>query len=154
MKKFIALLLVIPSLALANDVRPDRELNVPIPAGSVVIIRSQLGSGTPGVRGLEQASHMGEGIYHAPQYLAHYPTAGVIWPRVIDVQCEVSKNAFVCDDYAWLPGVGRGEYLFIRPHVKAQVVEKVIEKIVEKVVLVPGPERIVLVEVPAKKKGE
>lgn len=128
MKKLLVALLLAPLLAMAStpsepnvnattqgEERADVNVNAVIPANAVVILRSQLGSGTPGYTGLEPATHMGEGIYHAPQYMVAYPTAGTLWPRVIDVMCEQHDNVFICNGYNWLPEMGRGEYLFFRP---------------------------------------
>lgn len=158
MKNLLATLLLVPVLALAQNAvtegapRDDRTVNTPIPAGATVVVRQQLGSGTPGFTGFEPATHMGEGIYHAPQYMPTYPTASPLWPRVVEVECIKTPNGtFLCDGYNWLPAMGRGEYLYIRPHVKtpAPVVEKIVEKIVPVIV-----ERKVFIEVPVKKKSE
>lgn len=75
------------------------------------------GSGTPGTDGSTAAveTYPGSGLYYAPGYMPGYPTAGVIFPRVIDVNCNEKDHAVVCDGYNWLPAMGRGEYLFIRP---------------------------------------
>jgi len=157
MKKLaLAALLLAPVLALANSnaqttdaPRSDRTVNTPIPAGAVVVVRHQLGSGTPGFIGLEPATHLGQGIYHAPQYMPQYPTAAVLWPRVIDVECQEEGKRFVCDGYNWIPALGRGEYLYIRPVVVAPVEPVIVEKQVPVII-----ERKILVEVPVKKKGE
>lgn len=145
----LLLALTLPLLAHAADERrPDHTANAsPLPT-TVVIARHQLGSGTPGLIGLERATHMGDGIYHAPQYLPLYPTASVTWPRVIDVMCEPSNGLLVCDDYAWALGTGRPEYVFFRPRLRPA------PQVIERVVTVPGPERTILVEVPRKPKGE
>lgn len=155
MKKLLALSAIFVSVAALSQnavtegtPRADKNLNTPIPAGATVIVRQQLGSGTPGFTSLEPATHVGEGIYHAPQYMAAYPTAGVLWARVIDVECVMSKETYVCDGYNWAPALGRGEYLFIRPMLKAPPI------VVEKTVIVPGPERIILKEVPVKPKDQ
>jgi hypothetical protein len=163
MKNLLVTLLLVPLAAFANTnaettgaERADRTVNTPIPAGSTVVLRHQLGSGTPGFTGFEPATHMGEGIYHAPQYMPSYPTAAALWPRVVEVECERTPNgAFSCNGYDWLPALGRGEYLYIRPMVKVVAPPVVVEKIVR--VPVPTPvivERKVFIEVPVKKKGE
>lgn len=141
--------LAFPLLAFAADEpRADRTSNAsPLPT-AVVIARHPLGSGLPGHIGLERATHMGDGIYHAPQYLPLYPTASVTWPRVVDVFCEQVSGLLVCEDYAWALGIGRPEYVFFRPRLKPA------PQVVERVVTVPGPERTILVEVPPKPKGE
>ena len=162
MKKLSVALLLAPLLAIANTnavtedkPRADRTVNTPIPAGATVVMRHQLGSGTPGFVGFEPATHLGEGIYHAPQYMPMYPTAAVLWPRVIEVECEREGGRFVCGGYDWLPALGRGEYLYIRPTVKEPVAPTVVEKIVPvPVVKERIIERRVYVEVENKKKGE
>jgi hypothetical protein len=55
----------------------------------------------------------------------------------------------VCDGYNWLPAMGRGEYLYIRPYVKVAAPAVTVEKIVPVIV-----ERKVFIEVPVKKKKE
>lgn len=128
-----------------GEARADKTVNVPIPAGSTVIVRQSLGSGTPGFTGYEPATHMGEGIWHAPQYLPTFPTAGTIWPRVVDVECEKAPNGtFVCAGYNWSPEMGRGEYLYIRPYAKAAPV------VIEKLVPVPTPFPVYVEKKPKK----
>ena len=144
MKKLITALLLVPVLAVADPVlnagevpasmaRVDVDKNAVIPAGAAVILRTQLGSGTPGFTGLEPAVHMGEGVYHAPQYMAAFPTASTLFPRVVDVMCQKSGVVFVCDGYNWTPALGRGEYLFFRPKLAPPPV------VVTKEVPVPAP---------------
>jgi hypothetical protein len=155
MKQLLLSLLLMPVIVFANintvtekANREDVNANIPIPAGAVVVMRHQLGIGTPGVKGLEPANHMGEGIYHSPQYMTQYPTAGVIWSRVVDVECDkINTGEYVCDGYNWSPALGRGEYLFIRPTMKAPVCPCNVPSVVEK--LVPYP---VYVEVKKKKE--
>jgi len=89
-----------------------------VSAQEVVIDRFELGSGIPGKRGVEPARGWKDGIYHAPQYMPGYPTAAPIFPRVIDVECQHVENGLKCNGYNWSPGLGRGEYLFIRPSIK------------------------------------
>lgn len=156
MKKLLSALVLVPVLAVASQVKgAQRE---PVPPGSMVVLRHHLGSGIPGLTGLEPASHVGDGVYHVPQLLPFYPTAGVLWPRVVVVECEKVTDRFVCDGYHWSPSIGRGEYLFIRPVLKErapptppQVVREVVREVTREV---PGPERIVLKEVPVKPKKE
>lgn len=76
------------------------------------IERTPHGSGTPGQTGNEVAtSTPDDGIYFAPQYMPGYPTAAVIWPRVVEVPCKHVSNNLVCENYKWKPEYGRGEYL-------------------------------------------
>lgn len=85
------------------------------------------GSGTPGQVVNEPAVpvSLGEGIYHAPGYMPGYPTAGVIYPRIVDVKCTKVDGNLNCDGYNWLPEMGRGEYLLFRPHlVEAPVAQE------------------------------
>lgn len=97
---------------------------------------------------------MGEGIYHAPQFLPFYPTAGVLWPRVVEIECDQVDGRFLCSGYHWLPGMGRGEYLFVRPVLRepsSAPTEQVIREVIREV---PGPERIILREVEIKPKRQ
>lgn len=86
----------------------------------VGILRNEYGSGTPGVQGLENATPMGNDLYHAPQYMPSYPTAATIWPRVVDVPCVKTVKGLQCQGYEWQPKLGRAEYLYFRPVVKEQ----------------------------------
>lgn len=128
-----------------NDVAP---LNgVPIN-----VQRHALGSGEPGQRGFELSNPvLQNNIFHGPQYMPHFPTAATIWPRVIEVNCTVDRK---CEGYNWAPSMGRAEYLFVTPRMVVPPKPVIVEKIVEKIVVVPGPERIILKEVPIKKLKE
>jgi hypothetical protein len=123
-------------------------------AGSVLaqvsVSREELGSGTPGTKGYENAVKWENDIFHAPQYMPGNPTAATIYPRIVDVKCLRVSSAMKCDGYNWLPELGRGEYLMIRP----VAVEAPKTEVVTKTVVVPGPVREVLIEVPAKKKNQ
>lgn len=91
----------------------------PVFAGEVSVGRLEMGSGTPGVVGLENAPTVVNDIYHAPEYLPYHPTAATIWPRVVEVECnKLPSGALDCEGYRWNPGMGRGEYIFITPVVK------------------------------------
>ena len=60
-----------------------------------------------------------EPYYSVPQYLPYYPTAAVIWPRVVEVPCEQGADGkMICEGYNWTPAMGRAEYLFIMPKLK------------------------------------
>lgn len=116
----------------------------------VGIERTTLGSGTPGVYGYERALPILENnIFHAPQYMAAFPTAATIWPRVVEVPCTKTGNALKCEGYDWQPKMGRGEYLFFKPVVRVVEPPVVVTNTVVREVPV-----IVLKEVPAKPKRE
>lgn len=152
MKNFLStIVLLLPLFATAEveTIRTDRNSNVSIPTDATIVIRQQLGSGNPGFEGFEPATSVGEGIWHAPQYLPSHPTAATLWPRVVDVNCVLNGTTYLCDGYNWIPALGRGEYLYIRPSATAEPVP--VEQVT---VTVPGPERIILKEVPAKKITE
>jgi len=119
-------------------------------AQQVTVGRSELGSGTPGVSGFETASKWDNSIFHAPQYMPGFPTAATLYPRVIDVQCTGTLTVLNCKGYNWLPELGRGEYLMIRPVLAPE------PKIVEKMVPVPYPipGATIYKEVEVKKKKE
>jgi hypothetical protein len=95
-------------------------------AGSVLaqqvnVSRESLGSGQPGASGVENATKWDNDIYHAPQYMPGYPTAAVLYPRIVDVQCTKSSTGLNCKGYNWTPDMGRAEYLMIRTTVVPEV---------------------------------
>ena len=117
----------------------------------VAVSREESGSGTPGAIGYENALKWDNDIFHAPQYMPGYPTAAIIYPRVVEVECVHAGSVVHCKGYNWLPELGRGEYLMIRPVMKANPHPTVVTNTIVKEVPVV---REVIVEVPAKKKGE
>ena len=127
-------------------------------AANVNVGKAVLGSGTPAknASGFENAkvvdnSKVENNILHAPQYMPGYPTAAVIWPRVVEVPCtKTAKGDLNCSGYNWSPAMGPGEYLFVSP----RVVEPAKPVTVTVIKEVPGPVREVFVEVPVKKKKE
>ena len=122
-------------------------------AQQVNLNRENLGSGSPELKGMENAQKWDNDIYHAPQYLPGFPTASTIWPRVIDVRCEKVGNVLNCDGYHWTPNMGRGEYLMIHPVVKQEKSPTVVIKEVPVTVIKEVPV-IILKEVPVKTKKE
>jgi hypothetical protein len=149
MKKAFFALAFISAVACAAEMDPASQrqeafVNEPVPAGSLIVLRVPLGAGAPGQGGFEAATYVGEGLWHAPQYLPAFPTAAEIWPRTVTVTCEKEADRYVCDGFNWLPGFGRAEYLFIQPVVKVKVVP-------------PAPtliERTIIKEVPVKQKKQ
>jgi hypothetical protein len=119
-------------------------------AQTVSIGNVQLGSGTPGEQGKEPAVPWESNISHAAQYLPGYPTAAVIFPRVVEVKCDsVDGKLINCDGYTWTPNMGRAEYLMIKP-VARPVPQVQVKEVVKEV----PKEVIVYKEVPAKKGKE
>lgn len=98
------------------------------------------GSGTPSIPGTQgtpvvvytqSSTALPDGLFYVPQYLPGYPTAAVIFPRVIDVNCIQKDGGPVkCEGYNWMPELGRGEYLLVRPNVK--VINTPAPKVVKK----------------------
>ena len=123
-------------------------------AQEVNVSREALGSGTPGTSGIENAVKWDNNIYHAPQYMPGNPTAATLYPRVVDVPCTQTATGLNCKGYNWLPELGRGEYLMIRPVITEAPKPVIVEKLVPAPYPVPGPERIILKEVPIKKNKE
>lgn len=123
-------------------------------AQQVGIDRQPLGSGQPGAVGIENATKWDNNIYHAPQYMPGHPTAATLYPRVIDVPCVQTATGLNCKGYNWLPELGRGEYLMIRPVVTVEQKPTVVTNTTIIREVVQGPVREVLVEVPVKKKKE
>jgi hypothetical protein len=115
--------------------------------GQAQIGRVFLGSGEPGKPGNEAATRIEGNVFHAPQYLPGSPTAGTIWPRVVEVPCTKAGNDLKCDGYHWLPEMGRGEYLFFAPLVQAPT-----PVVAPTVVTVPGPTQVIRVPVEVEKK--
>jgi len=117
-------------------------------AQQVNVGRNELGSGTPGMTGFELAGKWDNNIFHAPQYMPGHPTAATLYPRVVDVECTKVSTGLNCKGYNWLPELGRGEYLMIRPVLAPEPV------VVTKTVVVPGPVVVKEVLVEVKKKKE
>lgn len=109
-----------------------------VSAQNVEIQRNEYGSGTPGAKGMENAQVVENDLFHSPQYLPFHPTAGTIWPRVVEVPCIRTGAILKCEGYNWTPKMGRGEYLFFKP--------RIIEPAKPEIVI-----REVLKEVPSKK---
>ncbi len=116
----------------------------------VNVDRRTLGSGTPGMTGFELTGKWDNNIFHAPQYMPGHPTAATLYPRVVDVECTKTTTGLNCKGYNWLPEMGRGEYLMIRP----VLVEPTPERVRVELVPYPIPGPTVYKEVPVKKKGE
>ena len=159
--KLIALMAV-TLLATAAHAQNRNYTNDPVLANAspINVGRHTLGSGTPGQYGYEVAipilktaaysDSLAGTIYHEPHYMPHFPTAATIWPRVIEIKCTFDR---FCEGYNYSPAMGRGEYLFVTPRVvRAPLPTPPV--IVERIVTVPGPERIILKEVPIKPKKE
>ncbi len=118
-------------------------------AQEVSVSREPLGSGTPGAQGIENATKWDNNIFHAPQFMPGHPTAATLYPRVVDVPCTQTATGLSCKGYNWMPELGRGEYLMIRPIVTVEAKPQVITNTVVRETV-----REVLVEVPVKKKKE
>jgi outer membrane protein OmpA-like peptidoglycan-associated protein len=86
-------------------------------AKEITIHGMAYGSGTQDVAITSaDETYPGSGLYSVQSYMPGYPTAGVIYPRVIDVKCVEEANGKVdCDGYNWSPSMGRGEYLLVHP---------------------------------------
>ena len=118
-----------------------------------------LGSGTPAAtitQGTNSATLINDSMWHTPQYLPGYPTAAVIWPRVITVPCtETATNQLKCSGYHWKPEYGRAEYLFISPQIiLTSVPVSNTQIILERTVIKEVPvivKQDVIKEVPVKK---
>jgi hypothetical protein len=94
---------------------------------TILVKRVPFGSGTPGpddgaspVKGYDVAEAVGSGLYQVPGYLPYRPSAGVLYPRVVQVKCVIafgllSTESWTCDGYSISPALGRGEYILIQP---------------------------------------
>jgi hypothetical protein len=94
-------------------------LSVSVSAKEITIHTRTYGSGPQDSSVVTQAveTYPGSGLYHEPDYMAGYPTATPLWPRVVDVNCTEAPTGIICDGYNWVPQMGRGEYIFIRPNI-------------------------------------
>ena len=136
------LILALASTAAFGQANSNEKVDQTLP-----VIRNQLGTGTPAPMltvGTENARYVDDGYYHVPQDMPYYPTAAVIWPRVVELQCEKIKGNLVCEGYHWAPKLGRGEYLFVVPKLKE----------VPAPTIVQAPPIVIYKEVPRKPKGE
>ena len=153
MKKVLSLLLLVGATSSFAQATGDTVTNTGARADlqTLPVQRNQLGTGTPAPMitvGTETAVYVDDGYYHIPQYLPNYPTAGVIWPRVVEVQCEKINDRIVCEGYNWAPKLGRGEYIMIIPRLKAE------QPVPRNVVVQAPPPVIIYREVPRKRKAE
>jgi len=118
---------------------------------NVTIKNESYGSGNGNI---ENAFEVENNIFHAPQYMPGYPTSAVIYPRVIDVECEKTVDGLNCGGYNWLPSNGRGEYLFFRPQVKEASVPTVQPQnvvVIEKVVEIAKQQKLPIKKKPKRK---
>lgn len=151
MKKVLLLLLLVAG---AVGAQPVTNTGARTDLPTLPVARNQLGTGTPApliTVGTETAVLVDDGYYHIPQQLAGYPTAAVIWPRVVEVECEKVGEKVVCDGYHWSPRLGRAEYVLLLPRLKApppQPPTRCCEKVVT------PPPVVIYREVPVKRKAE
>jgi hypothetical protein len=131
MKKLIAVAAIVMSFGAAAQMPT-----------TIQVEKRLLGSGEQNISvqnapRFENAQMVGNyGVYHAPKFMPYYPTSATIWPRVVEVKCRGTQ----CEGYNWLPEMGRGEYLFIRPvqmAVAPTPVPVVIERVIERPVKIP-----------------
>ncbi len=116
---------------------------VPNKSTTVYVKDEAFGSGFPGMKGYTKASRLQGDVYFVPQYLPGNPTSEVIYPRVVNIPCKVgANNTLYCGGFHWLPSMGRGEFLFVRP---------VIVHAKKPTVVVVKQTRTILKEVPIKK---
>ena len=99
-----------------------------VSAADVTVERRPFGSGTPGQPGVEQATPWGGDLLHAPQYMPGHPTAATIYPRIVEVECQVAGSKLECAGYNWTPDMGRAEYLLVRPTIVKPATPAVIIK--------------------------
>lgn len=142
---------------------------VSVAQAQVLVGRNNTGSGTPGSVGFENATQWDNDIFHAPQYMPGYPTAASIWPRVLTLKCEKDGLLVKCPGYNWLPEMGRGEYLMIRPeivpvpepveqtcepniYIEQDVVEVLRTEVIEVEVPAPPKKRVLPFPVKSRKK--
>jgi hypothetical protein len=85
-------------------------------AEDVYVEHHALGSGDPSAAGYEHGYAMPDNLVHVPGYLPGYPTAAIVWPRIVDVACRDDGGKVLCNGYNINQyTAGRGEYLFSNP---------------------------------------
>lgn len=121
--KFFAVMVVAAlgvSCAYAQSA-PEAVNNQP----AVFIKNEQMGSGAPAVQvtmGSSIAQYWGDGLYFIPGYYPGYPTAAVMWPRVIEVPCVKNDDGSLsCQGYEiYSQQAGnRGEFILFKPVIQA-----------------------------------
>lgn len=141
MKKVFAILAILAAIpSFAQSVSNDRVYNSIPDIKTLSVTRKSLGLGSPAPMitiGTENALEVDDNYYHVPQDMPFYPTAGVLWPRVVELECESIKGKIICEGYHWAPAMGRAEYLFVVPKIKKSV-----------------PPAVIYREVPVRKKLE
>lgn len=129
-----------------------------------VIENKPLGSGNATV-GKSQAIEVYHGLYFVPQHMPGYPTSAVIWPRVIETDCDLFSTTLHCNGYNDKSGKGRAEYLFYTAREKSKF-ELDFPALVDRVNLISARQKdmvkkldnrstiIIYKEVPYKDQGE
>jgi hypothetical protein len=115
MKLFISLLLC-TQVVFAQDLLINKE---PLGSGTPVQVPDHITVGN------EIAVLIVDNMYFIPHYLADTPTSANIWARTIQVECERTEAGIVCDGFNWSPSMGRGEFLYITPHIKEAILPKI-----------------------------
>jgi hypothetical protein len=109
------------------------------PYGIVTFKNIPMGTGQPSDKtfGSTIGMYWGNGLFFVPGYLPGYPTAAVLWDRVIDVNCKKVVGGLSCDGSALHDQqvANRGEYILYRPVIQNPPV-KVIEKPIEKTIII------------------
>lgn len=146
MKLFIGVM-----LALTTHLASAHLVNTPV-TGEKICVTDLKWMGDPDCR----PGNCPNGIHHVPGMMPNYPTAAVLWPRIIRVECVMEEGKMKCDYPARSPDVRRGEYILYEPVFKKEPVQQVIiqqtptEVIVKEVV----KEVTIIKEVPPKKIRE
>jgi hypothetical protein len=125
-KNVLAFLVIAISLPAVSQTAVNTRVENTYPSlDSVKIERKSIGAGSPAPMvtvGTEHAIKVDDDYFHIPQQMPFYPTAGIIWPRVVELSCKTVNGILVCEGYNWAPKYGRAEYLFVTPRVKDPVV--------------------------------
>jgi len=127
--KFILAILAFPLIASAADVSPKNEWTPSWqnPKYGFAIKKQELGSGEPSkgfTEGLDVAAPVADGFFHVPGSMPGFPTAATLWPRVQPVDCDQVGEKIICDGYNVNLAQGRGEYIYIQPNVRQQLIER------------------------------
>jgi len=109
------------SLASASVFSQEVMSNGGMPVGdpaSIEVANVPMGSGVPSggqTIGYSEATPVSDGLYEVPGFLPYDPSAGTVWPRVVDVRCIDKAGTWYCTGYHIDGVLGRGEDIYVRP---------------------------------------
>jgi hypothetical protein len=118
MKRLLFLAFSLASVsAFAQETLSNGWMPTDSPA-SIEVANVPGGSGVPSGGqsvGYSEATPVSDGLYQVPGFMPYEPSAGTMWPRVIDVKCMSKAGVWYCTGYHIDGVLGRGEDIYVRP---------------------------------------